>query len=1159
MGRLDSMLREAGDNQLKLEDLAPGLQITGVVPHEVVQVIFGQPHGRDAVELTYKTSSGGLGQRVMFRRDEETLAISTSGSRPFDASSIDFKTVAEAQRIKLAGLYDPMLAVATSNVQPLPHQIRAVYGELLPRTPLRFLLADDPGAGKTIMAGLFIKELILREDVQRCLIVAPGGLVEQWQDELFFKFGLSFEILTTPMIDTSLGHDIFDNHPLLIARMDQLARSEDLQQRLRNSQWDLAIVDEAHRMGAHYFGNKLEKTKRFQLGELIGEVARHFLLMTATPHSGKEEDFQLFLSLLDKDRFAGKNGISVDTSDVMRRMVKEDLLTFEGRKLFPERVAESIPYELTEVENDLYELVTDYVRNGMNRAAKLDGKRRNTVGFALTVLQRRLASSPEAIHRSLVRRAQRLELTKRGIENGTYREDRDVLRPDRYKYLTSDIDYVEVSAEDVEELEENLVDAATAAETIVELESEILELESLAKVAMEVRNRGEDKKWSELRLILEDNVMPLDSNGKPCKLIIFTEHRDTLNYLMERITQLIGRPKAVVAIHGGIRRNDRRAITEEFTKNPDCQIMLATDAAGEGLNLQAAHLMVNYDLPWNPNRIEQRFGRIHRIGQTEVCRLWNLVAANTREGEVFTALLNKIEEQRKAYDGNVFDVLGSAFADTPLRELLIEAIRYGELPETRARMHQIIDRSVSEGLEELLNERALASEHLSDGDLASLRATMDAARARRLQPHYIELAFKEAFTRFGGKIARREKGRYEIAYVPSALRNGKYGPVASKYERVTFDLSRVHNEGGTTDLLAPGHPLHDSVMDHAVTTLAGVLNRGTVLVSTKIESPRLLVGVVEEIVDSLNASVARRFGYAYVSEDGEITDAGPAPYLDCTSAPDTAAVRQAKALPWLHSAESNAVSWIIENELPSYLTTIQPRRSADLDKQRGLVEVRLKYEIERLLAEAVAAAERETLGEKPKESSESLSRKATDLHTRLDRRLELIDQQSKMSTKSPLIVTAALVLPAAVLDSDAPVDEGPASGRPSTSVQRRSIDLVLAQEHAIGRVPELQVSNTHGYDILSTDPVSGQTYRIKVVPHVAEAADFWVTHNEIVTGKNASPHYRLALVQLDQSASTGGDVRYLDDPFASVDINDFHTTGHATNWNRNWTQAKAPF
>ena len=297
-----------------------------------------------------------------------------------------------------------MLAVTTSDIRPLPHQLRAVYGELLPRTPLRFLLADDPGAGKTIMAGLYIKELILREDVKRCLVVAPGGLVDQWQDELYLKFGLAFEILTPQFGETVFGASAFEQHPLLIARMDQLARNEDLLAELAKSEWDLVVVDEAHRMGAHYFGGKLEKTKRFQLGELLGDIARHLLLMTATPHSGKEEDFQLFLTLLDRDRFEGKYQAKVynaDTSGVMRRMVKEDLLTFEGKPLFPERIAETVPYELTELEQDLYEQVTTYVREGMNRAAKLDGKRRNTVGFALTVLQRRLASSPEAIYRSL--------------------------------------------------------------------------------------------------------------------------------------------------------------------------------------------------------------------------------------------------------------------------------------------------------------------------------------------------------------------------------------------------------------------------------------------------------------------------------------------------------------------------------------------------------------------------------------------------------------------------------------------------------------------------------------------------------------------------------------------------------------------------------------
>ncbi len=346
---------------MQLEELKPGLRVEGLIPAEVITVIAAQWHGTDALALTYQNGSGGLGQQVVFRKDQDNLSVATSGSRAFDATASDFKLVAEAQRISLAGLFDPMLAVATSDVQPLPHQIRAVYGELLPRTPLRFLLADDPGAGKTIMAGLYIKELLLRDDVKQCLIIAPGGLVEQWQDELFFKFGLRFDLLTNQLIDANINLNVFETNPLVIARMDQLSRNEALQAQLKETEWDLIIVDEAHRMGAHYFGGKLEKTKRFLLGELLGQITRHLLLMTATPHSGKEEDFQLFLTLLDRDRFEGKQKKSVDVTGIMRRMVKEDLLTFEGKKLFPERIAETVPYELTEREKGLYEDVTRYV------------------------------------------------------------------------------------------------------------------------------------------------------------------------------------------------------------------------------------------------------------------------------------------------------------------------------------------------------------------------------------------------------------------------------------------------------------------------------------------------------------------------------------------------------------------------------------------------------------------------------------------------------------------------------------------------------------------------------------------------------------------------------------------------------------------------------
>lgn len=1137
---------------MQLEQLEPGVRLGGLMPGVDVIVIAAQWHGTDAVELTYKTTNGALGQQLVYRRDAVSLSVSQAALRPFDAAASDFKLVAEAQRINLAGLFDPMLAVATSDVQPLPHQIRAVYGELLPRTPLRFLLADDPGAGKTIMAGLYIKELILRDDVKRCLIVAPGGLVEQWQDELFFKFGLRFELLTNQMIDADVNLNVFETHPLLIAKMDHLARREDdLQPQLRETDWDLVVVDEAHRMSAHYFGAKLQKTKKFQLGELLGGTTRHLLLMTATPHSGKEEDFQLFLTLLDRDRFEGRNRSTVDTSGVMRRMVKEDLLTFDGRRLFPERIAETIPYELTELEYDLYDQVTHYVREGMNRADRIGGKRRNTIGFALTVLQRRLASSPEAIYRSLVRRSARLERKREEVISGTYRDPEPSIDLDDY-------DADEYSAEEMEDLEEELLDSATAARTVEELDTELIELAELIKVARRVRESGTDRKWTELSTILQDHALTADANGGPRKLIIFTEHRDTLGYLTGRIRVLIGRPDVVSAIHGGVNRRERRRVTEEFTHNPDSQILLATDAAGEGLNLQAAHLMVNYDLPWNPNRIEQRFGRIHRIGQEEVCRLWNLYAVKTREGEVFEALLAKLEQMRQTYGGQVFDVLGQAFTETPLRTLLLQAIQYGELPETKARMHEVIDRSVGDGLESLIEERALAADNIASAEFAEIRAAMDEARARRLQPHYIELAFKEAFRRLDGRIARRERGRYEIANVPAQIRASKHGPIATRYDRVTFDLAQVNSDSTTrADLLAPGHPLHDAVMDETIRQLGGTLNRGTVLVSATLEEPQLLVGVIEEVVDATGATVGKRFGYAYVDSYGTVTPAGPAPYLDCVAAPDTPAITAALHLTWLAEAEDKATSWIITEQLPEYLAEIQPRRAAELNKTRELVTKRLERERDRLILDAAVASEKQRSGQKPKESAESLNRKAGELDARLRRRLELLDQQALMSTRPPLILTAALVLPVAMVDGQLAAS-APMHAKETKQVERRGVDLVLARERELGRHPVEQPFTNKGFDILSTE-ANGDTYRIEVKARIEGSKDFFVTHNEVMTGKNAAPRYRLALVRVDQRGAQHDDVRYLDDPFATTDLGNFEATGIRGDWDRMWSRGRPPF
>ncbi|HDY8658233.1 TPA: DEAD/DEAH box helicase, partial [Klebsiella pneumoniae] len=600
---------------LKLEEIKKDAQIRGIIEGQVVRVVTVEPIGEHALTVYYKDSQGTLAERMLFRSDEINLAMATAG-RPwsFDAPGREFKLGLEAYRISQAALFDPMMAVNMANVDPLPHQISAVYEYMLPKQPLRYVLADDPGAGKTIMAGLLISELLLRADARRVMVVSPGSLTEQWQDELFEKFGLQFDIFSKEKQEQCVTGNYFAETDRLICRLDQLSRSEELQEKLQNTDWDLIIVDEAHKLSANYFGNKINKTKRFTLGELLGSICRHFLLMTATPHNGKEEDFQVWMSLLDSDRFYGKfreGAHKVDITDMMRRMVKEELLTFDGTPLFPERRAYTANYELSPLEASLYEQVTTYVREEMNRADKLDNKKKNTVGFALTQLQRRLASSPEAIYQSLKRRRNRLkdkldemklmargQKAKRSGEAETlekYKVSKSIVLPDDWDELDEDL-----SAEEYELYSEEVADQATAAETIFELEAEINSLRELENQALVLVQSGNDKKWEELSRLLQDSPEMINRDGERRKLIIFTEHKDTLNYLRQRVSDLLGQPQAVRVIYGGTNRDERRKIQTEFRSDPTVLILIATDAAGEGVNLQNANLMVNYDLPWNP-------------------------------------------------------------------------------------------------------------------------------------------------------------------------------------------------------------------------------------------------------------------------------------------------------------------------------------------------------------------------------------------------------------------------------------------------------------------------------------------------------------------------------------------------------------------------------
>ena len=1130
---------------MKLEEITPETQLSGVIPGVVVKVIAANLVGSDSLTLVYKGPDNNLVQRQLFRSDEGDIQIAQFGRAwAMDGNASDFKLGAEAYRIHLAHLFDPLMAIHSSNVVPLPHQITAVYEAMLPRRPLRFVLADDPGAGKTIMAGLLIRELMVRGDLERCLVVAPGSLADQWQDELHNKFNLHFDIFSRTALEESVLANPFLEKNLLICRVDQLSRADDLKEKFKASQWDLIIVDEAHKLSATYFGSEMKKTLRYQLGELLGSKCRHFLLMTATPHNGKEEDFQAFMALLDSDRFYGRfrdGAHQVNTKDLMRRMVKEELYKFDGTRLFPERIAETVNYPLSKGEAALYAAVTNYVSEEMNRAQELDGKRKGTVGFALTILQRRLASSPEAILKSLERRTNKLD--------GMLREARVMhkglsalgnLFPSDLSEDEADDAYEDVSSDKIEDLENKVVDQATAAQTVKELENEISVLKGLVEKARSVRLANEDHKWNELSKLLRDNPWMIDPQGNRRKIILFTEHKDTLNYLYDRILGILGRAEAIVLIHGGIRREERKKAIEKFTHYADCVVLLATDAAGEGVNLQCAHLMVNYDLPWNPNRLEQRFGRIHRIGQTEICRLWNLVSNETMEGQVFHRLFEKLEQERKSLGGKVFDILGRVFEQKTLKNLLMEAILYGDSPETRAKSLETVDCALEHSrLIALVEQDALGCDLMSPTQVYKLKADMEKAEALRLQPYFIHAFFNEAFHRLGGDLKRRELGRFEITRVPPSILQrdraiGSKTPVVEKYHRVCFEKNFHHLPGKPpAALIGPGHPLMDATVDLMRERFLGLLKQGTILLNPAdlSQTPKLLFFIDHAVCEGLPNSLAgertvsRKIHFVLMDPSGAAVSGGPAPYLDYDALPDAflPKAQEILAQPWLKKdLEQNAIHYALEYLVPSHYHEARTRRINLAEDRLKAVHARLTQEIqywthryETLLIEAAA-------GRQPRVQPDNAKQTANNLTARLQYRTAELIAQKHITSKPPYIVGGALILPAGLFANPfdpTPVQEDGLSTDPLArkKMEQIGMETVMAAERALGFAPQDVSAQNLGWDITSTDPL-GNCRFLEVKARQIGASCIHVTKNEMLVGfnrKNQGWFLVLVLVEND--------------------------------------------
>jgi superfamily II DNA or RNA helicase len=1124
---------------LRLEELQPDAQVTGLIGKEPVRIVSVQMMG-EAANVVYRDGLGNLQSQILFRDKEAELELMAGGRKwSFQGSGDQFRLASEGERIRLAYLFDPFVAVSSSSIDPLPHQISAVYEHMLPRQPMRYLLADDPGAGKTIMAGLLIKELLIRGELERCLIVAPGSLSEQWQDELKEKFELQFELLTRDLINaTGLGNP-FAEKSLLIARMDMLSRDQELQTRLEQApEWDLVVCDESHRMSAHYFGGEFKPTKRYQMGQRVGNHARNLLLMTATPHNGKDEDFQAFMALLDEDRFAGKEKDSVhrsDPTDLMRRLVKEDLYTFESKKLFPERRSYTAQYELSPSEKLLYEKVTEYVREEMNRADRNadkegGGKRRVNVGFALMTLQRRLASSPFAIHRSIERRRERLEARlaeERLLMQG--RQVGDRLQMDQ-RFQNLDLDdlddlYDEETAAEIEDTENQFTDNATSAQTLAELEHEIQVLKDLEVLSKNVVNAGTDAKWQELDRILDDPLMK-DENGGRRKLVLFTEFKDTLTDLARKIRNRLGRDEGVVEIHGAVPRDRRRQVVHAFMNDPEVVVLLANDAAGEGVNLQRAHLMVNYDLPWNPNRLEQRFGRIHRIGQKDVCHLWNLLAQDTREGEVYIQLLQKLERAREALGDKVFDVLGQLFTGRSLRDLLMDAVLYNADPDVKARMDAIDEAVNNDHLTELLERRALVKQGMDTTKVLELRQQMERAMARRIQPHYVHDFFMEAFRRLGGKAFPREEGRYEITHIPPLLldHNQQIGtgvPLQPRYERICFEKEHV-GQSPRAELVSPGHPLLEVCISLIWNRDGNVLSQGAILVDENDpgSEPRVLFCLEHGLQDGRRNRqgqqqlISNRLQFLELFRSGETKTAGSAPYLDYRplDEDELPLVQGLLDEPWLSNDwDQQVLGYAMQTLVPAHLEEVRTERVAAIQKARQEIEARMTYQINYWQKRHAELKHQEAAGKQTRLPAQAARDRAELLANRLGKRQQQLSAEAQISARTPILKSGALIIPAGYLrQAKGETPNASVDAEARKRVELLAMQAVFEAEQALGRKPR-DVSADHvGYDIESED-TNGNLFFIEVKGRAEGSSDLTMYYTEVNTSRNKPTEFRLAI------------------------------------------------
>ncbi|HZU06981.1 MAG TPA: DUF3883 domain-containing protein [Chloroflexota bacterium] len=1066
---------------------------------EPVRVVATQQMGSRLKVEVVGVRTGQFYPRLFAPDELERIRVATAVGRDLAGRAEAFFLGIEAQRIRHALQFDPLYAVNVSQIDVLPHQIEAVYHAILRHPRVRFLLADDPGAGKTVMAGLVLKELKARGLVHRTLIVVPGHLRDQWLREMREKFAEAFTAVDRAVISATWGRNVWQEYDQVITSID-FAKQDDVLPALEAAPWDLVIVDEAHKMAAYRYGERTTKTERYRLGEALSQSSQFLLFLTATPHRGDPENFRLFLDLLEPGFFASREllmeSVAQHDNPLFLRRLKEDLKKVDGTPLFPPRHVKTQTFRLSDDEKRLYNAVTAYVERSYNRALAAD---KRNVAFALLILQRRLASSVRAARLSLERRKKRLEEL---LRLGTWYAERGQLDEDELE---------DAPEEERLRREEELLERLTAAETREELQAEIDQLDDLIRLARQAERNEVETKLAQLRQVME--AEQLRQTGE--KLLIFTEARDTLDYLAEKLR---GWGLSVETLHGGQALDHRIAAEHAFRDR--AQVMVSTEAGGEGINLQFCALMINYDIPWNPNRLEQRMGRIHRYGQEKEVYVYNLVAEDTREGGVLAALFRKLANiQQELGSDRVFDVVGDVLPGVSLKDLIVDAVvNRRTLDEIIATLERVPNEEVIRRVREASLE-ALATRHL---DLQGVLGEERRARENRLVPEYIERFFERASTFLELRAERRRDGLWRLERVPFELRESAkkhgLGPLFEQYLKIAFEKRTARQQDA--EFVAPGHPLLETIVARLLTVCAPDLARGAVFTDPDGRRDGLLWFLEVELRDGTNAIAGQRLVCVYqpAAAPADLRLVPPAILWDLVPASFEGAGANAKCpIPNPDPVLAFAVDAALEPYRQELLAERQ--REAAVKRKYGLRSLdQLLLESEAKLVDyATRRAKGEDIPDAPIQNEERVKERLQDKRRQLEEALRL---QTTLAPAEPRILGVARVVPAEA--ASPALSESP-------DIEAIGMQVALEYERAQGRSAEDVSSENLGYDIRSTAPDG--TVRYIEVKARARTGALVLTPNEWLMAQRLGDEYWLYVVE---QAATAAELYVVQNPAARL-------------------------